>query len=82
MILGKPTMNIILDDDIPQYSHIKQNAVYTISYNDNLENCMKKILFDVKFKNKIIQNADTFVSNFLNYRGRASEEFAKILKSF
>ncbi len=82
MILGKPTMNIILDDDIPQYSHIKQNAVYTISYNDNLENCMKKILFDVKFKNKITQNADTFVSNFLNYRGHASEEFAKILKSF
>jgi len=82
MILGKPTMNIILDDDIPKFSHVLQNTVHTISYNDNLENNLKKILFDDKFKNKITQNADIFVSNFLAYPGYASEEFAKILKSF
>jgi hypothetical protein len=82
MILGKPTMNIILDDDIPKFSHILQNAVHTISYNDNLENNLKKILFDDKFKNKITKNADIFVSNFLAFPGHASEEFAKILKSF
>jgi hypothetical protein len=82
MILGKPTMNIILDKDIPHYDHIKQNAVYTISYNDNLMNCMKKILFDKKFKNEITHNADIFVSNFMAFPGHASEEFARILKSF
>lgn len=82
MILGRPTMNIILDKDIPNYNHIKQNAVYTISYNDNLINCIKKMLFDEQFKNGIIENADIFVSNFLTYPGYASKEFSKILKSF
>ncbi len=82
MILGKPTMNVILDNDIPQYGHIKQNSVYTISYNDDLEDCIKKILFDEKFQNEITKNADEFISNFLDFRGHASEKFAKILKSF
>jgi len=82
MILGKPTMNVILDDNIPQFSHIKENAVYTISYNDDLESCIKKILFNEKFKNEITQRADEFVSNFLDNGGHASEKFAKILKSF
>jgi len=82
MILGKPSMNIILDDEIPQFSHIKQNAVFTISSNDNLDSNVKKILFDEKFKNEIKKNANTFLTNFLDYKGNASEEFAKILKSF
>ena len=82
MILGKPTMNIILDNNIPNYHHIEQNAVYTISYNDNLLNCLKKILLDEEFKSEIIKNADIFVSNFLANPGNASKEFSKILKSF
>ena len=82
MILGKPTMNIILDKDIPHFDHIKQNTVYTISYNDNLMNCIKKILFDEKFKNEITHNADIFVSNFMAFPGNASAKFAQILKSF
>ena len=82
MILRKPTMNIILDKDIPDYNHIKQNAVYTISYCDNLVNCIKKMLFDKQFQNEITQNAEIFVSNFLAYPGYASKEFSKILKSF
>lgn len=82
MILKKPTMNIILDNDIPDYNHIKQNAVYTISYCDNLVNCLKKMLFDKQFQNKITQNAEIFVSNFMAYPGHASKEFSKILKSY
>ena len=82
MILGKPTMNIILDDEIPQFNHVKEKAILTLSNNHDLESNMKKILFDEQFQKKIIQNADSFVAKFLDFRGNASEEFANILKSF
>ena len=38
--------------------------------------------FNDKFKDEITQNADEFVSSFLDFRGQSSKEFAKILKSF
>ncbi len=82
MILGKPTMNIILDDEIPQFNHVKEKAILTLSDNQDLEDNMKKILFDEQFQKKIIQNADSFVAKFLDFRGNSSEEFANILKSF
>lgn len=81
MILGKPTMNIILDDEIPKFSHIQQCAVHTITDNQNLKNEIDKILFDKKFRTEIITNADNFVANFLDFRGNASKEFARILNS-
>ncbi len=82
MILRKPTMNIILDDEIPQTDHVIDKAVLTISNNQDLEKNIKKILFDEKFQHDIKQNADKFITKFLVFRGNASEEFAKILKSY
>ncbi len=82
MILRKPTMNIFLDKDIPQVNHIKQKAVLTVSNDQDLEENIKKILFDKKFQREIKQNADNFIAKFLDFKGNASEEFAKILKSF
>lgn len=82
MILGKPTMNIILDDDIPQYQHVKDKAVLTISNNDNMEKNFKKILFDANFRKELTKNADAFMEKFMSYRGTASEKFASILKLF
>ena len=82
MILGKPTMNIILDDNIPEFTHVKDKAVLTISDNSDLENNLKKILFDDDFKKELRKNADAFVEKFMSYRGNASEKFASILKLF
>ena len=82
MILRKPTMNIILDDKIPQTDHVIDEAVLTVSDNQDLEKNIKKILFDEKFQHDIKQNADEFITKFLGFRGNASEEFAKILKSY
>ena len=82
MILGKPTMNIILDDEIPEYGYVKDKATLTISHNSNLEKNFKNILFDVDFRKELIHNADAFVEKFMSYRGNASEKFASILKSF
>lgn len=82
MILGKPTMNIVLDNDIPQYQHVRNNAVLTISSNDDLEKNLKQILFDSDVQKELIDNADHFLKEFLTHRGIASENFASILKSF
>jgi hypothetical protein len=82
IILGKPTMNIILDDKIPEFTHVKEKAILTISNNSDLEKNFKKILFDTDFRNELIKNADAFVEKFMSYRGNASEKFASVLKSF
>lgn len=82
MILGKPTMNVILDDHIPQYQHVKDKAILTISSKDDLDKNLNQILFDADVQKKIIDNADSFLEKFLTHRGNASENFASILKSF
>ena len=82
MILRKPTMNIILDDEIRQTNHVIEQAVLTVSNNQDLEKNIRKILFDEKFQYDIKENADNFIAKFLDFRGNASEELAKILKSF
>lgn len=82
MILGKPTMNIVLDDNVPQFSHVMDNAVLTISSNDDLETNLQKFLFDEKIQKELSINADEFLKKFLSNRGTASEAFASILKSF
>lgn len=82
MILGKPTMNVILDDKIPEFTHVKDKSILTISNNSDLEKNFKKILFDVDFRNELIDNADAFVEKFMSYRGTASEKFTSVLKSF
>ena len=75
-------MNIVLDDQIPQTNHVIGKAVLTISDNQDLEKNIRKILFDEKFQHDLKQNADKFITKFLGFRGNASEEFAKILKSY
>ena len=82
MILGKPTMNIYFDKEIPQYDHVKQNAVLTILDFDDIKSNLQKILFDEKFQISLCKNADNFLSKFMDSQGNASQKFASILQSF
>ena len=82
MILGKPTMNIILDDTIPQFPHVIKGAILAISSESNLETHLKKFLFDKDFQNELIKNADDFLKQFLANQTNSSEKFASILKSY
>lgn len=82
MILGKPTMNIYFDENIPEYPHIQNKAVLTITDKDDLETNLRKILFDEKFRDELKTNADNYVTKFLSNRGDASENFASILKTY
>ena len=82
MILGKPTMNVYFDKTLPEYDHIKNNAIFTITNNDDLENNIKKFLFDYNFQNSLQKNADNFVNQFMINPGTASKKLASILKSY
>ena len=82
MILGKPIMNVYFNKVIPEYDHIKNNAIFTITNNDDLESNMKKFLFDNNFKNLLQKNADNFVNQFMSNHGTASKKLASFLKSY
>lgn len=82
MILGKPTMNIYFDDKIPEYDHVTSKAVLTILDNTNMENELRRILFDKDFQKQLKENADNFVAKFMKNRGTASEKFASLLQSY
>jgi len=80
MSLGKPTINIILDQQFFPFEYINQNSILAISDDSNLENNIDKILFDDKFRKELSMNAKNFARNFLNNFGCASKELANTLK--
>lgn len=82
MILQKPTMNIVINDKIPEFNFVKNKAVLTLTNKDDLEEGLKQILYDINFQNELKENAKRFVNEFLANPGNASEKFASILKSF
>lgn len=82
MILGKPTMNIYFDEEVPKFNHVRHNAVFSFLNNCNLENNLHKILFDEIFQNELINNADDYILKHLNNIENSSKIFTDILKSY
>ena len=81
MILGKPTMNVFFDNQLPKFNHVKKNAVFTVLDDNNLKNNLKKFLSDRKFQDELVNNGDNFVMTTISNHKNASEKFASILKS-
>ena len=82
MILGKPTMNIYFENEVPQFNHVKHNAVFSLLDTCDLKHNLSKILFNKEFKNELVDNADDYLSKYLNYNGNSSKRFAEVLKSY
>lgn len=82
MIRSKPVMNIVLDDHVYDFDYVKNNAVLSLSYKESLKEHIFNMLFDYEFRNKMINNGNEFVRNFLVNRGNASVELAKILNLY
>jgi len=81
MIQEKPIMNIILDDNLYEFQFVKDEAVLSVLFNDDLELNLRNILFDEKIKNTLIKNSKNHISNYLINHGDSSEYFAKIINS-
>lgn len=82
MILGKPTMNIYFENEVPQFNHVKHNAVFSLLDTCDLKHDLSKILFNKEFKNELVDNADNYLSKYLNYNGNSSKRFAEVLKLY
>ena len=81
IILEKPVMNVILDNDFHEFQYVKDNAVVSVS-DDDLDLHLKNLLFDEKLRNTLIQNGRLHLRNYLSNPGSASEYFASILEKF
>ena len=47
-----------------------------------IEDAIKKILYDDEFKNNLLNNSKSFVNNYLSNPGTASNKLAKLLDSY
>ena len=78
MILGKPALNIILDEKIYDFEYIKMNAAVASSF-DSFTNILSKLINDIEYRNVISTNGKVFSKKFLCNYGNSSEKLAKIL---
>jgi len=82
IILGKPTMNIVLDDNLYDFQYVKDRAVLSISDNSDIESSLHDILFNDEIRNNLVQNGRNHIKNYLSNPGTASEYFARIINEF
>ena len=66
LILKKPVMNIILDNNLYDFQYVAENAVFTVSSDLELNTNISKFLLDNSFRNKLMTNGEIFVQHFLH----------------
>ena len=81
LILNKPTMNIVIDNQFYDFQYEKDNAVLSISANSDLEKYIRNIIFDDDLRQKLIANGKNHVYNYLSNPGQASDYLAKFLST-
>lgn len=81
IILEKPVMNIILDDNFYEFQYVKDHAVLSMSDNDDIESNLRNMLFDEKFRDALIKNGKTHLKHYLSHAGTSSEYLANVLNS-
>jgi len=79
IILKKPVINLVLDNKFYDFSYERQNAVISISNENNLYEEIQKILNDSSFRNKIIENGKIFLNDYLSNHKNASKSLANEL---
>lgn len=78
MILGKPTI-MISNENFQNEPIVKENATMFVSKMDEIENALKKLLTDNKFRNELITNANNYIDKYFSHQGEASKFVAKEL---
>ncbi len=81
LILKKPVMNIILDNNLYDFQYVKENAVFVVSSDLELNTNISKFLLDNSFRNKLITNGENFVQHYLHKPMFASKCLSDIINS-
>ncbi len=82
LIMNKPVLNIRMMDEIYDFQFVKDNAVLSVSDNENLEKPIFDILFNEKLRENLVCDGQKHVLNYFSHPTNASKELADILKSF
>ena len=82
MILGKPTMCIVHQNQNHQEeSIVKNNATFFVSEIEDIEPALKKILTNDKFRNSLIQNGTNYINQYFSHQGSSSKFLSEKLGS-
>jgi len=82
MILNKPIMNIRIMDEKHDFEFVKDNAVLSISDNDNLDDLLVKFLTDYNLQTQLITNGKNHIQRYFSNQTTASEKLANLLTSY
>ena len=81
LIMKKPIMNIVLDDNFYDFPFVKKNAVFVVANDSELRKNISKLLSNNKFRNELISNGENFVQDFLHEPMHASKCLSNEIKS-
>jgi 3-deoxy-D-manno-octulosonic-acid transferase len=60
----------------------KMNAVFSIYEEDEIEEGIKKLLYDEDFKKELQANAKNFLNQYMKFQGESSRKLAEELNNF
>ena len=82
LILKKPVLHIRMMDEEYDFEFIKDKAVLSIPDTGDLEEPIKRILYDENFVSELNKNARNHLDRYFSNQHNASEELSKILLTF
>ena len=81
LILGIPTMNIIIKNKIYEFECVKDDSILSIHDSDDIEKSVSNMLSNEPLRQNLLKNSKNHVANYLINPGTASQKLAETLKS-
>ncbi|NDB64026.1 MAG: hypothetical protein EB170_09245 [Nitrosopumilaceae archaeon] len=82
LILNKPTMNIVLDEQFYDFQYEKDGAIMSISASSDLDKHLHDFVFDATLQQKLVINGKHHIDNYLANHGTASKHLANYIDSY
>jgi UDP:flavonoid glycosyltransferase YjiC (YdhE family) len=77
--MNKPVISLQTDSYANEDDIAQAGAILSISEIKELENGIKKILYDNDFKKKLMEKSDLFLQKYMKNQGHASESVVEVL---
>ena len=77
--MNKPVISLQTDSYANEDDVAQAGAILSISEIKDLENGIKKILYDNDFKKKLMEKSDLFLQKYMKNQGHASESVVEVL---
>jgi len=82
LILKKAIINVVMTDEILKFQYVKDDAVLSLSDKSDLTTPINELLYNEETSQKLIQNGQLHVKNFLANPGNASKSLAEVINLF